>query len=105
MDAAYYGNLAGATDIIIHPGGYLGSTSDEVMPRAVERLKGCVEELRAVGNPVTLRPETMGKQGQLGSLEEALLKSKSIKGVEPCMDFAHLHGRKIARLIWDNPSG
>ena len=93
MDAAYYGNLAGATEIIIHPGGYLGRYPEEVLPGAVERLRGCVEELRAEGNPVTLRPETMGKQGQLGSLEEALLMSKSIDGVEPCMDFAHLHAR------------
>ncbi|MDH3944606.1 MAG: TIM barrel protein [Anaerolineae bacterium] len=93
MDAAHFGNLAGATEIVIHPGGYLGRTSEEVMPRAIERFEGCIEELRADGNPVTLRPETMGKQGQLGSLEEALAMSKTIDGVEPCMDFAHLHAR------------
>ena len=93
MDAAYYGNLAGATEIIIHPGGYLGRTSEEVLPSAIERLAGCVAELRADGNPVTLRPETMGKQGQLGSIDEALAMSKAIDGVEPCLDFAHLHAR------------
>lgn len=93
MDAAYYGNLAGATEIIIHPGGYLGRTSDEVMPRAIERLAGCAEELRVDGNMVNLRPETMGKQGQLGSFKEALQMSKEIEGVQPCLDFAHLHAR------------
>ncbi len=94
MDAAHYGNLAGATQIIFHPGGYQGKTPDEIMPLALHRLAGCVEQLRAEGNPVTLRPETMGKSGQLGTLQETLLMAKGIPGVQPCLDFAHLHARK-----------
>ena len=93
MDAARMGHLAGATEIVIHPGGYLGKEPAEVMPLAIERFQGCIDELRAEDNPVTLRPETMGKQGQLGSLEETLEMSKAIDGVEPCLDFAHMHAR------------
>jgi deoxyribonuclease-4 len=93
MAAAHYGNLAGATEIIFHPGGYGGKTPGEVMPLALARLQGCVDELRAAGNPVTLRPETMGKSGQLGKLDEALMMAKEIEGVVPCLDFAHLHAR------------
>lgn len=93
MDAAVYGNLAGATDIIFHPGSYFGNPPDEVLPLAIERLSGCVSELRQSGNKVTLRPETMGKQAMLGSLEDTLLMSQEIDGVEPCMDFAHLYAR------------
>jgi deoxyribonuclease-4 len=93
MDAAHYGNLAGATDIIFHPGGYLGQAPAEVLPRTIERLRGCVDELRQAGNPVTLRPETMGKSAQLGTLEETLTMSKEVQGVQPCLDFAHLHAR------------
>lgn len=93
MDAAHFGNLAGATEIIIHPGGYFGRPTEEVLPGAIERLAGCAEKLRAAGNPVTLRPETMGKQGQLGSFEDVLAMSAAIEGVEPCLDFAHLHAR------------
>ena len=93
MDAAHYGNLAGATDIIFHPGSYFGQPPEEVLPKAIERLRGCVEELRAAGNPVILRPETMGKIAMLGSLEDTLAMSKAIPGVEPCLDFAHLHAR------------
>jgi deoxyribonuclease-4 len=66
---------------------------DEVLERSIERLRGCVEELRASGNMVTLRPETMGKSAMLGSLEDTLRMSKAIPGVEPCLDFAHLHAR------------
>ena len=93
MDAAHYGNLAGATDIIFHPGSYFGNDPKEVLKLAIPRLKGCVDELRKAGNPVTLRPETMGKSAMLGSFEDTLEMSKAIKGVLPCLDFAHLHAR------------
>ena len=93
MDAAHYGNLAGATDIIFHPGSYFGNDPAEVLKIAIPRLQGCVDELRKAGNPVTLRPETMGKSAMLGSFEDTLEMSKAIEGVEPCLDFAHLHAR------------
>lgn len=93
MDAAYYGNLAGATDIIFHPGSYFGRPAEEVLPLAIERLEGCVRELRAAGNPVILRPETMGKSAMLGSFEDTLAMGAAIPGVLPCLDFAHLHAR------------
>jgi deoxyribonuclease-4 len=93
MDAAHFGNLAGATDIIFHPGSYFGKPPEDVLPIAVERLQGCLDELRSAGNPVVLRPETMGKSAMLGSLEDTLKMSQAIEGVEPCLDFAHLHAR------------
>lgn len=93
MDAAHYGNLAGATDIIFHPGSYFGRAPEEVLEKAIPRLQGCVDELRAADNPATLRPETMGKGALLGSLQDALEMSGEIEGVEPCVDFSHLHAR------------
>jgi deoxyribonuclease-4 len=93
IDAAHYGSLAGATDIIFHPGSYFGRDPKEVLQVAVPRLRECVQELRANGNPVTLRPETMGKSAMLGSLEDTLVMAEEIEGVLPCIDFAHLHAR------------
>lgn len=93
MDAAHYGHLAGATDIVFHPGSYFNRPAREVLPVAIRRLEACVQELRAAGNPVTLRPETMGKSAMLGSLEDTLEMSRAIGGVQPCIDFAHLHAR------------
>ncbi len=93
MDAAHYGNLAGATEIIFHPGSYFENPPAEVLKIAIPRLKGCVDELRKAGNLVTIRPETMGKSAMLGSFEDTLKLSKSIEGVLPCIDFAHLHAR------------
>jgi deoxyribonuclease-4 len=93
MDAAHYGYLAGATDIIFHPGSYFEQPPLEVLPGAIERLRGCVEELQDAGVQVALRPETMGKSAMLGSLSDTLAMSQAMPGVEPCLDFAHLHAR------------
>jgi len=93
MDAAYSGNLAGATDVVFHPGSYFRLEPGEVLPKAISRLEGCVQELRENGNPVVLRPETMGKSAMLGSLQDTIEMSKKIPGVLPCLDFAHLHAR------------
>jgi deoxyribonuclease-4 len=105
MDAAHYGNLAGATDIIFHPGSYFGRDPREVLPVALPRLRDCVKELRNAGNPAVLRPETMGKSAMLGSLEDTLIMAQEIEGVAPCIDFAHLHARPgdgtiNSRLEW-----
>jgi deoxyribonuclease IV len=93
MDAAYFGNLAGATDIIFHPGSYFGAAPEVVVPQAIARLAECAAELRNQQNPVILRPETMGKSAMLGSLQDTLDMAKAIEGVIPCIDFAHLHAR------------
>lgn len=93
MDAAHYGYLAGASDIVFHPGSYFERPPEEVLPITIERLAGCVRELREADNPVTIRPETMGKGAMIGSLEDVLAMSVAIEGVEPCLDFAHLHAR------------
>ncbi|GIV66393.1 MAG: TIM barrel protein [Chloroflexota bacterium] len=93
MDAAYYGFLAGATDIVFHPGSYFNQPAQVVREKAIERLSGCVEELKAKNIFVILRPETMGKPAMLGSLEDTLIMSRQVEHVEPCLDFAHLHAR------------
>ncbi len=93
MDAAYYGSLAGASDIIFHPGSYFERDPKEVLKVALPRLADCVRELKDSGVKVNLRPETMGKVAMLGSLEDTLTMSREIKGVLPCLDFAHLHAR------------
>jgi deoxyribonuclease-4 len=93
MDAAHYGAIAGATDIVFHPGSYFGQPADEVRRTALPRLRACRDELRAGGTRVTLRLETMGKSAMLGSLEDVLELSREVEGVEPCLDFAHLPAR------------
>lgn len=92
-DAAFYGNLASATDIIFHPGSYFSRPPEEVLQIAIPRLNDLSRELVDHGVMVTLRPETMGKQAMLGSLDDTLALGKAVSGVLPCVDFAHLYAR------------
>jgi len=93
MDAAHFGNLAGASEIVFHPGTYFGRPPAEVLEVTIPRLRECVQELRRLGNPVILRPEISGKAAMLGSLADTLEMARAIPGVLPCLDFAHLHAR------------
>lgn len=93
MDAAKFGFLAGATDIVFHPGSYFGQSPDHVLRTVLHRLEDVIRELSEEKVQVTLRPETMGKSAMLGSLEDTLIMSKEFKEVQPCLDFAHLHAR------------
>ena len=93
MDAARYGALAGASDIVFHPGSYFGQAPETVRRIALPRLAACLDELRRQRTQVRLRLETMGKPAMLGSLDDVLEMSRSLQGVEPCLDFAHLHAR------------
>lgn len=93
MDAARFGRIADASDIIFHPGSYHEMPPAKALAVSIPRLRKCVEELRRKGNPVTLRPETMGKSGMIGSVDDVIQMSREVDGVEPCLDFAHLHAR------------
>ncbi len=94
FDAAYFGYLAGATDIVFHPGSYFKTDRLIVLNKVMPRLQDLVKELQSKEIKVTLRPETMGKSAMLGSLEDLLVISKECEMVFPCLDFAHLHARK-----------
>lgn len=93
LAAARKGYLAGARDIVFHPGSYHGQPAEQVYERVREKLTEIVGILREEGVAVTLRPETMGKPAMFGDLDELLCLSRDIPGVLPCIDWAHLHAR------------
>lgn len=93
IQTARIASLFGAESIVFHAAFYLG---DEP-PAVYGKVKGILEEavglLRAEGNRVLLRPEVMGKGSQFGTVEEVLSLSAEVKGIAPCLDFAHWHAR------------
>ena len=93
-DAAYFGYLAGATDIVFHPGSYFNRPPAEVLEKVIPRLEGVAEELVGKNVKVTLRPETMGKSATLGTLDDIYAMHQKIQNVLPAVDFAHLHARR-----------
>jgi len=88
----------GGKSVAFHAGAY-GEHTQEATYRKVKNLVSeIVKELRKEDNWVQIRPETMGKQGQFGSLEEVLRLSREVPGVLPCLDFAHLHARSAGKM-------
>ncbi len=88
------GCLAGAKDIVFHPGSYHNQPPEQVYERAKEKMLEITGIIRAEGLDVTVRPETMGKSAMFGNLDELLQLSKDVPGVLPCVDWAHLHARR-----------
>ncbi|MBN2470293.1 MAG: TIM barrel protein [Anaerolineae bacterium] len=94
LKAARTGFLAGARDIVFHPGSYHEQPPEQVYERIKEKLVEIRGILDEEGVDVILRPETMGKVAVFGTLDELLQLSKEIPGVMLCIDWAHLHARE-----------
>jgi deoxyribonuclease-4 len=92
--AARKGYLAGAKDIIFHPGSYHNQPPEQVYERAKQKLLEITGILKAEGVKVNLRPETMGKSAMFGNLEEVVELSREVPGIKPAIDWAHLHARR-----------
>ena len=93
LAAARKGCLAGARDIVFHPGSYHNQPPELVYEKVCEQLSQISAILRDEDVAVTLRPETMGKGAMFGNLDEVLRLSRDVPGVAPCIDWAHLHAR------------
>ena len=92
--AARIGSLCGANSIVLHAAFYQKSSKRETYESVSKALRELTGQLRDEGIPAILRPETMGKRTQFGTLEEVLALSAEIEGVMPCLDFCHMHARE-----------
>ncbi|MDD4249762.1 MAG: TIM barrel protein [Methanosarcina sp.] len=92
--AARIGSLCGAESIVLHAAFYQKSSKQTTYENVSKALRELTEQLRGEGIPAVLRPETMGKRSQFGTLEEVLALSEEIEGVMPCLDFSHMHARE-----------
>jgi deoxyribonuclease-4 len=92
--AARIGRFCGAESIVFHPAFYQKSSKEDTYKKVSEALEKLTEQLRDEGIKAVLRPETMGKPTQFGTLDEVLALSVEIEGVMPCLDFCHMHSRE-----------
>jgi deoxyribonuclease-4 len=91
--AARIGSLCGAESIVLHSAFYQKSSKQNTYCRVSKALRELVRQLRDEGITPVLRPETMGKSTQFGTLDEVLSLSSEIEGIMPCLDFSHMHAR------------
>lgn len=92
--SARIGSLCGAKSIVLHAAFYQKSSKATVYENVSKALLELTEKLKDEDIPAVLRPETMGKITQFGTLEEVLSLSEEIEGVMPCLDFSHMHARE-----------
>ena len=92
--AARIGSLCGAESIVLHAAFYQKSSNQEAYDMVSKALQKITQQLLDEGISVVLRPETMGKRTQFGTLEEVLSLSSEIEGIMPCLDFSHMHARE-----------
>lgn len=85
--------LCSGTGTIFHAAFYQTEPRELVYDKVRQRLTEMSAVLRDEGFAITLRPETTGKDSQFGTLDELLRLSLEVPGVQPCIDFSHLHAR------------
>jgi len=93
LQTARIAHAFGGESITFHAAFYLKMAAEDVYETVKRHLSDIIEELETEKKKVTIRPETMGKSSQFGTLNEILRLCSEIEGVAPCIDFAHLHAR------------
>ena len=89
----------GATRVVIHSGALMKRTRREALDIALKSLREVVRACDGAGfGHITLCPETMGKLGQLGDLDEVLELCCVDQRLVPCVDFGHLYARTLGEL-------
>jgi deoxyribonuclease-4 len=94
LASARLAELCGARSVVFHPGFYGRDSQEKTYETIKKGIREVASILRTERNPVTLRPETMGKKSQFGSLEEILFLCREIDGIAPCFDFSHIYARE-----------
>lgn len=93
LRTAQVGSLCGAESITFHPAFMHGGDPETVYARVRDQLVRVMDDVRAKGITLDIRPETTGKPSQFGSVEEIVRLSREIPGIHPCVDWSHLHAR------------
>jgi len=89
----------GAGRVVIHTGTLMKRTRRQALDIALVSLREIIRICDGEGyGHLTLCPETMGKIGQLGDLDEVLELCLLDERLVPCVDFGHLYARSLGAL-------
>ena len=89
----------GGRRVIFHSGSCGKQSREEALEKALDTMQRMVKAVDEEGfGDITLCPETMGKIGQLGTLDEVLALCGVDKRITPCIDFGHLNARTLGGI-------
>ena len=84
--------LLGAKKLVFHPGSLMKMTRDEAFKNTYENIKRLIDRLDSLGySDFYLCPETMGKHGQVGTVEEIAKICTIDDRIIPTLDFGHIN--------------
>ena len=100
IQAVKVGGDIGAYIVVIHPGGLAKLSRDEAFKLAYDTISKSVEAVyykldASYTENVRIGFETMGKENQLGTLDEIIKLCKIDKMIYPVVDFGHLYARNL----------
>ena len=99
LQSAQLCRALGGLRIIFHPGSCGKQSRAAALDKALDTLRRGVEALDEAGyGDMALCPETLGKIGQLGNLEEVLALCGVDRRIVPCIDFGHLNARTLGGI-------
>ncbi|MCK5112241.1 MAG: TIM barrel protein [Thermoplasmatales archaeon] len=93
LRSARMANDIGAKTIVIHPGFYGENSEKKTLKMIIKNSKKITGTIKKEKLKIKIGIETMGKQKVFGTLDEIIEVCKSVKGVIPAIDLAHIHAR------------
>jgi deoxyribonuclease-4 len=94
LKTARVGAACGAASVVFHAAFYGKDTAAGTYEAVKGGLKALLSIVRSERLAIALRIETMGKRSQFGSLDEVLSLCRDVDGLQPCLDFSHIHARE-----------
>ena len=99
LQSAKMVKLMGGKRVIFHPASQGKMTRDTAVNLTVDRLKKLRDRIYENGfDDLIFCPETMGKKGQIGTIEEVTEFCKIDKIYIPAVDFGHVNARELGSL-------
>jgi len=93
LRSARMANNIGAKTVVIHPGFYGENSEKKTLKMIIKNSKKITGTIKKEKLKIKIGIETMGKQKVFGTLDEIIEVCKSVKGVIPAIDLAHIHAR------------
>lgn len=106
IESAKVAKLMGANRVIFHPASQGRSSREAALERTIGIIEMFTDYVHALGvDDVIYCPETMGKLGQIGTLEEVVKICKIDNIFVPCVDFGHINAREHGSLKTEEDYG
>jgi deoxyribonuclease-4 len=94
--------LLGGNRVVFHPASQGKQSREKAVELTIERLKTLRDRIYQEGlDDLIYCPETMGKLGQIGTIEEVTEFCKIDKIYTPCVDFGHVNAREFGSLKFE----